>query len=74
MTLRFIGAALCGVLPVLATPTSGFARMGGHSPPASASSRDIAEHVTVRAEGLYAKCKEQYGVWPETRIVRAPTP
>jgi hypothetical protein len=71
MSLRFIGAMFCGVLLLLATPTGGFSQMGGHSPPASASSRDLAEHVaTVRAEILYAKCKEQYGVWPETRTVR----
>jgi hypothetical protein len=65
MTIRLIGAMLCGVLLVPVTATSGFAQVGGHTPPASASSRDIAEHVsTVRAEGLYLKCKQQFGVWP----------
>jgi hypothetical protein len=62
----------CGVLLVLATPTGGFAQMGGYSPAASASSREIAEHVsTVRAEGLYLKCKQQFGVVPETLTVKA---
>ena len=29
--------------------------------------RDTAEHeATVRAEALYAKCKQQFGVHPET--------
>jgi hypothetical protein len=67
MSIRFISAMFCGVLLVLATPTGGFAQTGGWSPPASASSRDIAEHVaTVRAEILYAKCKQQFGVDPGT--------
>jgi hypothetical protein len=72
MTIRFIGAMFCGILLALVTTTGGFAQMGGWSPSASASSRDVAEHVaTVRAEVLYAKCKQQYGVWPETLTVRA---
>jgi hypothetical protein len=71
MTIRFIGATLCGVLLVLATTTGGFAQVGGFTPSASASSRDIAEHLaTVRAEVLYAKCKVHYAavidgvLWP----------
>jgi len=65
MTIRLFGAMLCGVLLVPVTTTGSFAQMGGYSPPASASSGEIAEHVsTVRAEGLYAKCKQQFGVWP----------
>jgi hypothetical protein len=68
MTMRFIGA-ICGVLLVLAATTDGFAQLGGRSPPASASSQDVAEHVaTVRAEGLYAKCKQQFGVWPDLSV------
>jgi hypothetical protein len=70
MTIRFIGTMLCGVLLVLVTTTGGFAQMGGWSPPAS--SRDIMEHVaTIRAEGLYAKCKQQYGVYEPTMTVKA---
>jgi hypothetical protein len=62
----------CGVLLVLVTTTGSFAQMGGFTPSASASSRDIAEHLaTVRAEILYAKCKQQFGVWPEILTVRA---
>jgi hypothetical protein len=71
-TIRFIGAMICGVLLVLVTTTGGFAQIGGWSPSASASSRDIAEHAaTMRAEILYAKCKQQFGVWPETLTVKA---
>jgi hypothetical protein len=69
MTIRFIGAMLWGVLLVFATTTGGFAQTGGWTPPASASSRDITEHVaTVRAEVLYAKCKQQFGVWPDLSV------
>jgi hypothetical protein len=65
MTIRFLGAMLCGVLLVPVTTTGGFAQVGGHTPTASASPQEIAEHVsTVRAEGLYLKCKQQFGVWP----------
>jgi hypothetical protein len=65
MTIRFLGAMLCGVLLVPVTTTGGFAQVGGHTPVASASPQEIAEHVsTVRAEGLYLKCKQQFGVWP----------
>jgi hypothetical protein len=73
MKIGFISAMFCGVLLVPATTTVGFAQMGGYTPSASASSREIAEHAsTVRAEILYAKCKERYGVWPETKTIRAP--
>jgi hypothetical protein len=72
MTIGFIGAMFCSVLLAPVTTTGSFAQMGGHSPPASASSRDIAEHLaTIRAEILYAKCKQEYGVWPEILTVRA---
>jgi hypothetical protein len=72
MIMRFIGAMLCGVLLLPATTTGGYAQAGGYSPPASASKQEITEHVsTVRAEGLYLKCKQQFGVWPETLTVRA---
>ena len=72
MTIRLISAIFCGVLLVPATTTGGFAQIGGFTPSASASSRDIVEHqATVRAEILYAKCKEQFGVWPGTLTVRA---
>jgi hypothetical protein len=65
MTIRFLGAMLCGVLLVPVTTTSGFAQLGGHTPAASASPQEIEQHVSVvRAEGLYAKCKQQFGVWP----------
>ena len=43
---------------------------GDRSAPASASdarSRDASEHeATIRAEALYAKCKQQFGVNPRT--------
>jgi len=72
MTIRLISAMFCGVLLVLVTTTGSFAQTGGFTPSASASSRDIAEHLaTVRAEILYAKCKQQFGVVPETLTVRA---
>jgi uncharacterized protein (UPF0333 family) len=71
MTIRFIGAMLCGVLLVLATTTGGFAQTGGYTPGPSASKQEIAEHAaTVRAENLFAKCRVHYGVvidgvlWP----------
>jgi hypothetical protein len=72
MTIRYVGAMLFGILLVPTTTTGSFAQMGGYTPSASASSREIAEHLsTVRAEILYAKCKEQFGVWPEILAVRA---
>jgi hypothetical protein len=73
MTIRFTGAMFGGILLVLATTTGSFAQAGGFTPSASASSQEIAEHqATIRAEMLYAKCKQQYGVWPEVLSVRAP--
>jgi hypothetical protein len=72
MTIRFISATFCGGLLVLATTTVSLAQVGGYSPSASASSREIAEHLaTARAEVLYAKCKQQFGVDPSTLTVRA---
>jgi hypothetical protein len=65
MTIRLIGAMLGAVLLVPVTTMSGFAQVGGHTPAASASPQEIAEHMsTVRAEALYLKCKQQFGVWP----------
>jgi len=72
-TIRSIGAMFWGVLLVLATPTGSFAQTGGYTPGPSASPQDIAEHAAaVRVEILYAKCKEQYGVSPDTLTMRAP--
>jgi hypothetical protein len=71
MTIRFIGAMVGGVLLGLTATTAGSAQTGGWTPPASASSAVIAEHaLTVRAEVLFGKCKQHYGVtidgilWP----------
>jgi hypothetical protein len=71
MTIRFTGAMVCGVALVLTTTTGGFAQTGGWTPSASASSATMAEHAaTVRAEALFAKCRQHYGVvvdgvvWP----------
>ncbi|MEA2881019.1 MAG: hypothetical protein QOH32_238 [Bradyrhizobium sp.] len=71
MTIRFIGAMAGGVLLGLSATTGALAQTGGWTPPASASSAVIAEHVaTVRAEILFGKCKQHYSVvvdgivWP----------
>jgi hypothetical protein len=62
MTIRFIGAMVGGVLLGLTATTGAVAQTGGWTPPASASSEVIAEHVaTVRAEILFGKCKQHYG-------------
>jgi hypothetical protein len=71
MTIRFIGAMVGGVLLALTPTTGALAQSGGWTPSASASSAVIAEHAsTVRAEVLFSKCKQHYGVmidgtlWP----------
>jgi hypothetical protein len=71
MTIRITGAMVGGVLLVLTTTTGGIAQTGGWTPSASASGAVIAEHAaTVRAEVLFGKCKQHYGVvvdgilWP----------
>jgi hypothetical protein len=70
MTIRFTGAMVCGVVLVLTT-TGGVAQTGGWTPSPSASSAAIAEHAaTMRAEVLFGKCRQHYGVvfdgvvWP----------
>jgi hypothetical protein len=63
MTIRFTGAMVCGAVLVLATTTGGVAQTGGWTPSASATAADMAEHAaTVRAEVLFGKCKQHYGV------------
>ena len=63
MTIRLLGAMVCGLLFMVTTTTGGVAQTGGWTPSAAASAQDIAEHAaTVRAEILFAKCKQHYGV------------
>jgi hypothetical protein len=69
MTIRFTGAMVGGVL--FAMTTTGFAQTAGSTPSAPASSAAIAEHAAAtRAEALFMKCRQHYGVvvdgvlWP----------
>jgi hypothetical protein len=70
MTVRSAGAVFW-VIALVATGTAALARTAG-SPAAAASTWDPTEHAaTTRAEALYARCKQQYGTWPETGSIRA---
>jgi hypothetical protein len=71
MTVRS-AAAVFGVIVLVATGTAALSRTAGSPASAAASSQDPSEHAaTMRGEALYARCKQQYGTWPETGSIRA---